>query len=224
MWGDNDLYYLGALKNIEQAKQFYPDFICRFYVSQDFPINKIKKLKESAEVVVVPENGSSQMMTYRFLPLGEDDVEVFLSRDADSRIGIREKSIVDQWMNSNKKVHIIRDHPCHDVRMLGGTLGIKGMKLDILDMINEYKRSDSYINEKNVDQIFLWEYIWPELNISDILAHDSCTTYGGYPITMDRESDPDILFIGQPFGIDKNGKDYELDPHHRAQLLRGRCY
>ena len=97
LWGDNDLYYKGALKNIILANKFYPNFVCRFYVSKDYDRNKIKTLMKTSEVVIVDCAGASEMMLYRFLPMAEGST--MLSRDTDSRIGIREQSIVNEWLN-----------------------------------------------------------------------------------------------------------------------------
>ncbi|KAB7505409.1 hypothetical protein Anas_10259 [Armadillidium nasatum] len=63
---------------------------------------------------------------WRFAPLGDDQVDILLSRDLDSEILKREYDAVSEWLNStNKSLHIMRDHPQHCVQMLGGTWGIK---------------------------------------------------------------------------------------------------
>ncbi|RXG56522.1 hypothetical protein Avbf_16474 [Armadillidium vulgare] len=67
---------------------------------------------------------------WRFAPLGDDQVDVMLSRDLDSEILKREYDAVSEWLNStNKSLHIMRDHPLyHCVPMLGGTWGIRVTK------------------------------------------------------------------------------------------------
>ncbi|RXG55008.1 hypothetical protein Avbf_17536 [Armadillidium vulgare] len=48
---------------------------------------------------------------WRFAPLGDDQVDVMLSRDLDSEILKREYDAVSEWLNStNKSLHIMRDH------------------------------------------------------------------------------------------------------------------
>lgn len=60
---------------------------------------------------------------WRFLPLGDDTVDEFLVRDADSFILPREVSAVRQWLhNSTALVHAMRDHPSHNGVILAGTL------------------------------------------------------------------------------------------------------
>ena len=36
-----------------------------------------------------------------------------------------EQEAVEEWLNSNKKFHIMRDHPDHGTEILGGTWGCK---------------------------------------------------------------------------------------------------
>ena len=56
---------------------------------------------------------------WRFLPVLDDNVDVFVSRDLDSRFSEREATAVQQWLRSNKTFHIMRDHPQHVATILG---------------------------------------------------------------------------------------------------------
>ncbi|RXG74053.1 hypothetical protein Avbf_05108 [Armadillidium vulgare] len=119
---------------------------------------------------------------WRFAPLGDDQVDVMLSRDLDSEILKREYDAVSEWLNStNKSLHIMRDHLFHCVRMLGGTWGIRVMKPSQRRrlMIIRQQMFKSAFNEKatGVDQIYLREILWPEFK-TDFIAHDSyCCKY-----------------------------------------------
>ena len=207
LWGNDDLYCKGALKNIELAKIFYPEFICRFYVAKDLNKSLIKQLDKNAEVVVSDQIGSPQMMMDRFLPIGED-VNIFLSRDTDSRIGIREQYAVNEWILSNAKLHTIHDHPEHNVPMLGGMWGLKNKKIDIQKLIYEFKNSSNFQDKKGVDQFFLWDYIYPLFLKSEIMKHDEF--FGGIKINIKRNSDPYTYFIGECIKIDEEGRDIAL--------------
>jgi hypothetical protein len=35
LWGEHPMYWNGALKNIEQAKYYFPGWICRFYIDEN---------------------------------------------------------------------------------------------------------------------------------------------------------------------------------------------
>ena len=46
-------------------------------------------------------------------------MDVFLSRDLDSRVSWREVFAVKEWLSTPATYHIMRDHPKHDIPMLG---------------------------------------------------------------------------------------------------------
>lgn len=49
-------------------------------------------------------------MLWRFLVLEDRDIDIFIVRDVDSRISKREENAVNEWVKSNKEIHVIRDH------------------------------------------------------------------------------------------------------------------
>ena len=56
---------------------------------------------------------------WRFLPAGDDHVDIMVSRDLDSPLTLRELAAVDEWISLGKAWHTMRDHPMHFVVMLG---------------------------------------------------------------------------------------------------------
>ena len=47
LWGNNPTYNIGAIKNAELAKIYYPDFECWFYIHSDsVPQTTIESLKQ----------------------------------------------------------------------------------------------------------------------------------------------------------------------------------
>ena len=49
-------------------------------------------------------------------------VDVFASRDLDSRINAREVAAVNEWLeNSTQPLHAMRDHPNHSTSLLGAS-------------------------------------------------------------------------------------------------------
>ena len=60
-----------------------------------------------------------QQFSFNFL-----QVDVFVSRDLDSRLNDREFSAVKEWREvSNLSIHSMRDHPYHGVALLGASWG-----------------------------------------------------------------------------------------------------
>ena len=121
LWGDNDKYTIGAIKNSFLAKIIYPDWICRFYIGESVPEGIIYVLErlDNVEVIRMKEMGDWTGMFWRFLPASDESVDIFLSRDCDSRLSYREKLCVDEWLKSDKNFHSIRDHQAHDIPIMG---------------------------------------------------------------------------------------------------------
>jgi len=169
LWGNNPKYTIGAIRNAELAKEIYPDWTCRFYVGKSVPIGIINVLSKSpnTEVVFMDEQGDWTGMFWRFYAC--EDSDIMVSRDTDSRLSLREKSAVDEWLNSDKDFHIMRDHPYHTTEILGGMWGCRnGFLKNIKNLINEYTKGNFW----QVDQNFLKEKIYPKV-INNSLIHDS---------------------------------------------------
>ena len=109
VWGNNPRYIEGAKKNAILAADHYPDWEMRIYAE-----NRLQPLfEDSPAKIYSPPYGWNNGMFWRFSPAFEQDVDVFISRDADSRIGNREVRCVNEWLSSGKKYHVIRDHERH---------------------------------------------------------------------------------------------------------------
>lgn len=64
--------------------------------------------------------------TWKFLPLGDPSVELFLSRDLASLIDARESAAVADWIQLNKTFHLMRDkRRIHNTPILGGLWGAR---------------------------------------------------------------------------------------------------
>ena len=65
-------------------------------------------------------------MCWRFEPILSDDVELMFCRDTDTRIFDREVKAVEEWIKSDKLLHIMRDHKIyHQQKIFGGMFGVK---------------------------------------------------------------------------------------------------
>ena len=108
LYGVKPLYYLGAEKNIQEAKEIYPDYICRFYCTKDVPnLEKLKSLAESGECELIIPNLPSPPVFWRILACDDPNVDVCLQRDCDSIVNCREKVAVDEWIDSGKTLHFM---------------------------------------------------------------------------------------------------------------------
>jgi hypothetical protein len=169
LWGDNPKYTIGAIKNAELTPIIYPGWISRFYCGESVPTDIIKTLISlpNTEVVMMDVDGDWTGMFWRFYAC--EDSDIMLSRDTDSRLSNREKLAVDEWLESNKDFHIMRDHPYHKTEILGGMWGCRnGILNDIESEIIKYNKGNFW----QVDQNFLKEKIYPKI-LKNCFVHDS---------------------------------------------------
>lgn len=161
LWGEHPMYWIGALKNIEQAKNYFPGWICRFYIDKNCKQELINTIKgDSVEVILVDSKDSFHGMFWRFWASEDNDVDIFLSRDCDSRFSIREINAINEWLISDKDFHIMRDHPYHTVPILGGMWGCRNgimRKINLSKLIENWGKYE----RKGIDQDFLGEIVYP---------------------------------------------------------------
>tara|TARA_R110000851_G_scaffold47014_7_gene114358 strand:- start:260 stop:907 length:648 start_codon:yes stop_codon:yes gene_type:complete len=203
LWGDNPTYTVGAIKNADLALEIYPGWICRYYVGKSVPNDIVCSLieKKNTEVFIMNEEGNWTGMFWRFYPASEPDVEVMLSRDADSRLDIRERAAVDDWLASDKDFHIMRDHPHHATQILGGMWGVRnGLLLGMRQAILDYAKGDFW----QVDQNFLKEIVYPYI-MNNACTHDEYFEKNPFPTVRTPKR-----FVGQAF----DANDDLLHPEH----------
>ena len=105
-----------------------------------------------------------------------------MSRDLDSRITERERAAAAEWLESDKSLHAMRDHPWHTVPLMAGGWGAK---LDTQARRDNWNTSwtsmlaDSKLysgaGEKGPDQDLLQRHVWGRWGRADCLQHDSYT-------------------------------------------------
>jgi hypothetical protein len=190
LWGNDLRYVKGAIKNAHLAAEHYPDWEFRIYAEPSLH----EYLKGIPAVVLPPTEGWNNGRFWRFSPAFESDVKVMISRDCDSRISRREASCVSEWLASDKKFHVIRDHVRHyDFPILAGMWGVRdGLPFNIRGTIAEWaKDASAYL----VDQIWLRDEIWLGTN-----ARANVFVHGEQENTL--ISNRTLDFVGQ--GYDEN--------------------
>jgi hypothetical protein len=221
LWGNNGFYTINGIRNVDLAKEIFPDWICRFYVAPTVPKAIITELQNrGAEIIFMQEDESWNGMFWRFYAAGDPTVDVMISRDTDSLLNHRDKAAVDAWLASNKDFHIMRDNKAHFIQILGGMWGARNkILLNIVDLINAYSRKNTN-NRKNIDQEFLAEIVYP-LVIDKALVHDPLHRYGHgieFPIPRKRPW-YEITLNGEWRGCDWVGDDNE----YIGKIAAGGC-
>jgi hypothetical protein len=203
LWGDKEMYTIGAIKNALLAEYYYFDYQCWFYIHEDsVPKNIIKYLSSLKNTKIILKKDDITKccpMMWRFEAIDDPDVEVMLSRDTDTRILLREKLAVEEWLKSDKSFHIMRDHPHHNFKILGGMFGTKKMKkiTSWTDLINDFKFKMESNPLKNYDQDFLRDCIYPIIK-DDCLIHSNFIQFpqekcDDFPLNYDEQ----YRFIGE---------------------------
>lgn len=190
LWGTNPKYTIGAIRNAELASEIYPDWICRYYIGQSTPqeiINQLKS-KNNVEVIIMEEEGDWTGMFWRFQPISDKDTEIMISRDCDSRLSMREKYCVDEFIKSDKMFHTILDHPWHN-GIMGGMWGAKqGILHDMSILMNEWPKGNYW----QTDQQFLNNIISPVIK-------DTTLTHSIHLKNFPTKRDKDFRFVGEVF-------------------------
>ncbi|CAB4060741.1 unnamed protein product [Lepeophtheirus salmonis] len=193
----NREYFEGISENLRLISKFYPGFVMRLYY-QARESDTIKKLcniscsnshLDLCDITEIPMLGNSSVLyplLWRFLPVLDKQVSLFLSRDLDSRISQREVSAVETFLESDEySFHVMRDHPAHATTIMGGTWAVKvdRHRKEFKSSFKKLFKDTSglaYINRTlgGYDQVALSKYVWPWAKWR-ALSHDSylCKKY-----------------------------------------------
>ena len=208
LWGDHPMYWVGSLRNIEQVSKYFPGWICRFYIDKNCKKELIDTIKgDNVEVVLVDSKDSFHGMFWRFWAAEDPEVDIFLSRDCDSRFSDREVSAINEWLESDKDFHIMRDHPYHTVPILGGMWGCRRgimRKIGFIKMIESWNQ----FSRKGIDQDFLGRCVYPLIYKNDMEHSEFNLRFGGEirPFPYIRK---DYEFVGDVFDEnDERHPDY----------------
>lgn len=202
LWGSNPFYTDGALHNVRLVKKYYPDWVCRIYVDQETtPFEVVNRLQEEgAEIIYRFGNKGTLGSMWRFEVMFDDTVDRYIIRDTDSRIYLREKLAVDEWIESGKSYHVMRDNEHHNIGMLAGMWGGRVVaSTQFKNEFNKWIKNPQMQTHKGCDQDFLARVMWKHV-MQDMVCHDrtknSRACIGGeldFPIELIEN-----YFVGAP--------------------------
>jgi hypothetical protein len=167
LFGGEPKYLVGLQKNIHLIKQYYPNWEIIVYHDNSVPVGYLSIIGQ--QVILRDMTDSILVETmWRFLAHDEPNVERFIIRDADSRIGPREVEAVNEWIKSEKVLHLMRDHPHHGYVIMGGMWGMIPQK-----EFNMREAGEDYIKRRNnirkwsmTDMDFLRDVVYPLYGIN----------------------------------------------------------
>jgi hypothetical protein len=210
LWGDQPIYNVGVLKNVNLVKEIYKDWQMVVYYDNTAPTETINELKTQNVLTIDMTNKNIYGMFWRFFAVDLPDSEYVIFRDGDSRVSVREKMAVDEWLESGKTLHVMRDHPYHRIPcgndrlgILGGMWGIKSKKISLTKLIQNYPNKGKIFYGE--DQTFL-------KTVYSLFENDRCTHddfFENKPFPIKRENG---RFIGERIDENENPvtDDYKM--------------
>jgi len=157
VWGTNPLYTTGIVDNCNIIQKLYLDWEPWVYYNNTLPAQIVDELHNMNVKLIHINNDNTNGLNsvWRFQPSMNESVDVFLSRDCDSRITQREMQLVNMWLNSDKELHIIRDHAWHQMPIMAGMFGIKrGNLMNILQQhIQNHLLGNLLVNDTDLEHL-----------------------------------------------------------------------
>tara|TARA_B100000902_G_C27193165_1_gene854998 strand:- start:287 stop:1105 length:819 start_codon:yes stop_codon:yes gene_type:complete len=211
-----DMYCNGAIRNLEIQRDegIYEDWRMRFYINESVPERVKSKIVELGGELVDMTGSKIPGMFWRFLAFDDPKVGYFIARDVDSRINRREESAVLDWIRSNKYLHVMRDHPHHHYKILGGMWGYRNdlQRYSVTNKIHRFLGQYDYKFKRMDDMRFLdsvYDYFFHQKQVKE---HD-----GFFKMPGDSVPFPDIgedtsgyyPFVGEIYDAFDNRPNYE---------------
>jgi hypothetical protein len=156
------------------APAVYPGWTVRVYYNSSVPLPVLYELRGLDVEVVDMSSSPLPAMQWRFLPMDDAEVSHFIVRDADSRLSVRERDAVKEWMQSGRAFHMMRDHPHHRLQFMGGMWGATGGAVpEMGTKIRDFNRGGRFSNAWGKEQNFLNAVLTRFLNANNSLNHDA---------------------------------------------------
>ena len=214
-------YFGGISLNAAAIEKLYPDFVMRVY--HNISSSSSKTLCElecrfpNLDFCNVTDNPGLGNLNeilptaWRFVVMLDDQVDLAIFRDLDSVVSKRESEAVKFWLKSKHAVHIMRDHPGHEMPILAGMWGIKvkalrkSLRLILNQMLQDPLSRSNFLSSSD-DQFLLGKYIWPWSKDRSV-QHDSffCTYFGrAKPWPTQRPLGEVNNFVGSPFALNSS--------------------
>ena len=169
LYGKNSIYYLPIREQLEvfnnwKSEGLFKDFNFETVVFVDNSVDtaffrdlplKIYSIDDFPELLEVPPK------MWRYHNVFKNDADVYLFRDADSLISVREIEFIKIWLETDFSANVIRDSRLHLFPIMAGTFSVRK---EGVSMLREIMNSDDKMFSRNshfYDQIYLAEFVYP---------------------------------------------------------------
>lgn len=199
LFGDNLIYLKGLEANILLAEQHYPDWKVRVYVdSKNFLLTKSRFENGNVEVVESKIEFQNQGLFERFKPMFESDIDIWVSRDLDSRISSREATAVNEWLQAGSILHVMRDSHNHSYPIMAGMFGMKEIN-KFSQFLFQKKLKKYYGRQMTLDQTFLSEVVWKRFK-TNCLIHDHWKNRAVHHLPVDLAAEGGVT-VSEAYGV-----------------------
>ncbi len=200
LFGTGARYVEGAIRNATVAPHLYPGWTTRFYIDDTVPEEVRRRLSRlGAQLRRVSGMPAARFGLYwRFLVEDDPEVAVYIVRDADSVLNIKERVAVQQWLDSRLPFHVMRDAPSHCELVLAGMWGAhRGNIGAMAERILAFDRTRAgVLNSRVDDQLFLRRAVWPLMR-GRVCVHDPVFGHGATHAVPAGFDLPGGMHIGQ---------------------------
>lgn len=200
LFGSDKRYVLGAINNAVVARYLYPGWTPRFYVDASVP-DEAKRLLTQNGGQIITVNGlpaADYGLFWRFLVEDDTNAGIYIVRDVDSVMTVKERSAVAAWLRSGRAFHVMRDNIQHSELMLAGMWGahrgnLGPMTPKVRNFVSGIGVRANYVHR---DQHFLRSELWPIVRQS-VFVNDEQFGFGEvHPYDPDFAL-PRSMHIGQ---------------------------
>lgn len=197
-------YLTGLSANAIEYKKYYPDFEFWCFIEENLLQLPEVKFASDLGVIFISVGKGTEMKNYhetmwRFFACCYADIVIV--RDLDSRFSERELHAVNEWLNSDKSLHIMRDHNLHNHRIMAGMWGVKNKSLKDIDiLLSKYNKSLEYDQRFiwGIDQRFLSDIVYLKF-FGNILIHDRTNHFQDENVKNFSSELLDLNFVGQSY-------------------------
>lgn len=210
IFGNKKKYLLGLCKNIEIINEKFPDFYIWIYAGNDIPEEYIIKYKSYKNIKYIETEYNNRFLTcMRFFPIDESNIDLFFSRDTDSRITNRDIWCINQFIKSDKTYHVVREHYFHKALIMTGIFGAKkniNININLSEKFNEIK--NELCENYNIDVDFVNKFLYNSIK-NDLLIHTNIVAFKNeYTEKIDLELENNYDFVGNVYDFDENNIEY----------------
>ena len=226
LWGDDPRYVENIFRNFPAREKYYPDWEVKIFFTNVSDKILARLSSENCSLFDISKNKFHPMFA-RFLPADDIRYDAVIFRDADSILNYREKMAVEEWLNSDRPLHSMRDAGPHNMLFQGGMWGIrpKQQKASLIEWMNrlgQFAESKTYVHKSGYtwgDQSFLEAFTTTHYNKEDILAHDNQLRHSDvqcvkpFPSGERPRQHVGYAFVDHTEEIEKNpteGKNHEM--------------